>query len=102
MQEEITIYNKQLDKLDIEILYVLCTNKQISSLSSFKIKDIIQNTEFKLAYYTFVNRVKKLVDIGYIANGFKDGNANTYYLTSNGVKFLEDNVFNQDDIFEEE
>ena len=51
---------------------------------------------------TFVNRIKKLVNSGYIANGFKDGNANTYYLTPSGIKFLEDNVFNKEDIYEDE
>ena len=102
MKQEFIIYNKPLDKLDIEILYVLCTNKQFSSLSSFKIKDIINHIESSFAYYTFVNRIKKLVNSGYIANGFKDGNANTYYLTSKGIKFLEDNVFNKEDIYEDE
>ena len=47
MKQEFIIYNKPLDKLDIEILYVLCTNKQFSSLSSFKIKDIINHIESK-------------------------------------------------------
>ena len=58
MKQEIIIYNKPLDKLDIEILYVLCTNKQFSCLSSFKIKDIINHIESNFAYYTFLNRIK--------------------------------------------
>ncbi|MEO2601081.1 hypothetical protein [Clostridium butyricum] len=94
---------KELDKFDIEILYVLLINQKTTKLQSFKIADIMNNTELKSAYYTFVNRIKnKLIPTGYVGLGFKDGNANTYYISDAGIDFLNNNVLNKENLYEED
>ena len=99
--EEKTI-EPTIDKFDIEVLYCLFINDNLSQLKSYKVTEIIEHTELNSAYYTYVNRLKKLMAIGYIENGFKDGNAKTYYITKEGIKFLSENVLSKEDIYEEE
>nr|DAH73359.1 MAG TPA: endonuclease-like protein [Caudoviricetes sp.] len=90
-----------IDKFDIEILYCLFVNDCISQLKSFKVNEIINNTDLKSAYYTYVNRLKKLISKEYIDYGFKDGNAKTYFITKEGIRFLSENVLNKEEIYEE-
>lgn len=93
----------ELDKFDIEILYVLFVNDKNSPLESFKIKDIIENTELSSSYYTFVNRIqKKLMILEYIKEGYKDGNAKCFYITELGIQYLNENVLSKENIYEED
>lgn len=93
---------KDIDRFDIEIMYYLYSNSMKAPLESSKIQGIIDFCESKASYYTYVNRIKKLINLGYICEGFKAGNAKCYYISKEGSKFLEDNVLNQEDIYEEE
>ena len=94
---------QQLDKFDIELMYCLFINDKNSPIQSYRIKDIIDNTDLKASYYTYVNRIqKKLVQLNYIKEGFQEGNAHCYYITEFGTDFLKDNVLKNEDIFEEE
>ena len=108
MEESKTLEQKEpkkepsIDKFDIEVLYCLFINDNLSQLNSYKITEIINHTELNSAYYTYVNRLKKLISIGYVDNGFKDGNAKTYYITKEGIGFLNENILNKEDIYEEE
>lgn len=81
-----------IDRFDIEIMYNLYDNSMISPLASLKIKDIISKCEDKSTYYTYVNRVKKLIGLKMIKEGFKSGNAKCYYITEKGINYLEQKV----------
>lgn len=97
------IENKNIDKVDIQILYSLYTNDNFNELNSFKIKEIIECTNncFNLSYYTYVNRVNKLLDYEFIAEGVKDIKAKTFYITQNGIDYMKKNVFNKINIYDE-
>ena len=91
-----------IDKFDIEILYCLSDKNMTTPIESFRVKDIIANSESESAYYTYVNRLKKLIIKNYVKLGYKAGNANTYYITKDGIEFLEKNIFNLEGIYEDE
>lgn len=91
-----------LDKFDIEVLYCLYVNKKGSPLQSFKIADIMDNTELNSSYHTFRKRInEKLIENDLINEGYMDGRSKTYYINENGIKYLEDNVISKEEIYEE-
>lgn len=90
--------NINLDKVDIEIMYCLYRNDKNNSLKSFKTSQIIQETNFKLTYYTYKNRINKLINIGFVKEGIKDIKAKTFFITSDGASYLENNVLSNMDI----
>lgn len=90
-----------LDKYDIELLYALFVNRKISPIESFKIQDIIDNTELKSSYYTYVRRIQsKLMQMGYVNEGIKESRAKTYYISSEGIKYLQENILDKEDVYE--
>jgi predicted transcriptional regulator len=93
-----------LDRLDIEILYLLFIEDKKSPIQAFRITDIMEKTKVKSAYNTFVRRIQeKLVANNLIAVGYKIRNAKTYYLTKEGLSYLEKNVLkieNEERLFE--
>ena len=91
----------EIDKFDIEILYVLFVNDKTSQLESFKIRDIIENTELCSSYYTYVNRIqKKMIPLGYVKEGYKDGNAKCFYISDSGIQYLNDNILKGENDYE--
>lgn len=93
---------EKIDRFDIEILYYLYENDLNCQLSSSKVKDIMNNSESKSTYYTYVNRIKKLIEVNMIAEGYKSGNAKCYYITKIGCEYLENNILSDNSILEEE
>ena len=82
-----------LDKVDIQIIYSLYTNEKVNPLQSYKIKQIQEyNKDLDLAYYTYSLRIKKLIKANMINEGTKDGNARTFYITKEGINYIENNV----------
>lgn len=82
-----------LDRLDVELLYLLYLEGKISPIQSFRIVDIMEKTQVKSAYNTFVRRIQeKLIPTNLIAIGYKIRNAKTYYLTELGIEYLNKNV----------
>ena len=91
-----------IDKMNIELMYCLYVNNKTNRMDSFKVKDIMNNTELKSSYCTYFSRIKKLQQEGYVAEGVKDGNAACYYISEKGIKYLKENVLDKDYIYEEE
>lgn len=82
-----------IDKVDIEILYMLYSQKKISPMKSFSVKNIIDNTNLNLSYHSILRRVsKKLIPSGYLFEGYKDGNSKNYYLSNKGIEYLKENI----------
>lgn len=91
-----------LDKFDIEVLYCLYVNRKRSPLQSFKIADIMDNTELNSSYHTYRKRInEKLIENNLITEGYMDGRSKTYYINEQGIKYLEANVISKEDIYEE-
>jgi len=92
----------KLDKLDLKILYILLLENKLSPLQSLKVNQLMEQSDMKVSYVTFNRRiVQKLIPIGYIKEGYKEGHSKTYYLSSIGKKFFEENVLSEEnDAFE--
>ena len=91
----------KIDRFDVEILYCLYELDLTTPLQSTKLKNIIDKSERTASYYTYVNRIKKLSSFNYIGEGFKSGNAKCYYITKEGISYLENNVLSQENEEEE-
>lgn len=91
----------QLDKVDIEILYVMLVNKAISPMDSFSMKKIISKLQLQLSYYTILRRIKqKLIPLGYLIEGYKNGNSKNYYLSEAAIEYLKVNIIEKENVFE--
>lgn len=91
----------ELDKLDIEILYILYCQEAFTDISSLDIKKITETTEIKTSYFTILRRVnKKLKPSEYVLEGYKVGNARTFYLSNKGIDYLKTNILCKEDIYE--
>lgn len=90
-----------IDKVDIEILYMLFVQKVYSPMNSFSVKKIIENTHLNLSYYSILRRInKKLIPIGYLLEGYKDGNAKSFYLSELAIKYLKENILEKEDVYD--
>ena len=90
------------DKFDIEIMYHLFIKEMNSPFQSLKISEIIEMSSLKFTYGTYIKRIKKLLEIDFISEGIKEGNAKCYYITQKGIAFLEYTILNKEDVYEEE
>lgn len=77
-----------MDKLDYAILNLLQEQQANSKLKAITIAEILE--EISINEKTLARRIKKVVQSGNIAEGFKVGKAFTYYITHEGVKILEE------------
>lgn len=90
-----------LDKLDIEILYILYSQEAFTDISSLDIKKIAETTEINTSYFTIFRRVnKKLKPNEYVLEGYKIGNTRTFYLSNKGIDYLKTNILCKEDIYE--
>lgn len=89
VQESIKPIN--IDKVDIEILYIVLANTCTTTISSMTIQDITDAMELnRKSYHTYSKRIKeKLIPLGYIDEGLMDSRSRTYYITKKGIEFLD-------------
>lgn len=90
-----------IDKVDIEILYVIFINEGVSPMKSLEIKTIIDKTDLKSSYFTINRRInKKLLVNGYLLEGYKVGNSRSYYLSPLALDYLRENILDKEDIYD--
>ena len=77
-----------MDKLDYAILNLLQEQQATSKLKAITIHEILE--EMSINEKTLARRIKKIVESGNAAEGFKVGRAFSYYITLEGVKRLEE------------
>jgi len=87
-----------IDKADIAILSMLYDQEKFSPMYSWQIKNFLADESFlanfnsSISYNTLVRRLKKLCECEYIDRGYKDRNAQTYFLTKTGIEFIENEL----------
>lgn len=94
----------QLDKLDIEILFLLYRSEKNNQLNSCKIKDLIDIKDScvsKVSYYTVVRRIGKLVECGFVDIGYKVSNAKTYFINEVGIDYINTEILSCDNAYED-
>lgn len=77
----------ELNRCEYSIMGILKTKKavdMIHGLTVYEISDFEKVTKTA----TIHKKVKKLQDLGYLAEGVKAGRAKTYYLTEAGIGIL--------------
>lgn len=90
-----------IDKVDINILYCLYKKNRTSPLYSAEIKKIIEFCNTSVSYHTVFRRTHKLAKEGYLANGYKNGRAITFYLTDKGEELVHIITDKEENIYEE-
>lgn len=82
-----------VDKVDLEILYILLADRCNTPISSMTIQNITDSIEEnKKSYHTYSKRIKeKLIPLKYIKEGMMDSRSRTYYITELGVQLLKSN-----------
>lgn len=87
----------KLDKLDLKIIYVLLLENKLSPLQSLKVNELMAQSKMNISYVTFNRRiVQKLIPLGYVGEGYREGRSKTYYLTNKGKEYFEGNVLSKE------
>ncbi|MHB8066197.1 MAG: hypothetical protein ACYDG2_26850 [Ruminiclostridium sp.] len=74
-----------LSRLDFLILALLEANSAKSALTGMSVNEISQ-VEVLSAEITLYKRLKLLLNLNYVAKGYKTGKAETYYITDKGLQ----------------
>lgn len=76
-----------MNLIDVTILMYLKREQALDEMSGFAIKDF--PLDLMLKSNSLYKRIKRLQEAGYVAAGFRDEHANTYYITKSGLKLVE-------------
>lgn len=79
-----------MNKNDIYILMVFAKENRSSLLKSFSVANLIKTIDGKYSHTKVREVIKNFKNLGYLQEGFKQGNSKTYYITKNGIDFLEE------------
>ena len=79
-----------MNRLRILILSVLSKEKVVSSASAISAYEIEEQLNSVYRADTIYKNLIVLKNFGYVNAGYKDGKANTYYITQKGQDALED------------
>lgn len=83
-------FNENRNDFDI-LVYLYGKNITAPSLAETAV-NISKSEEIKLSDTKIRNTLDNYEEMGYVAYGFKRGRAYTYYLTKEGVKYVEQNL----------
>jgi hypothetical protein len=76
-----------MHKSDIKILQALFKNECTNELKSFTIKQL-QSYLSEFCYSKIHSTLNSLSLGGFVARGFKNSRADTFYITNNGISIL--------------
>lgn len=88
-----------LTRKDYMILDTLYQNNGITTLCALPKSKIIEKTN--LSDSKIRNSLRNFISLGYIDEGAKDDKSKTYYLTEQGIQFVEDNIIKSKMIIKE-
>lgn len=81
----------EINRLEYSIVRKIYQLNYKNRFNSGTITEIMESAEGKSATrMTMYRKLQKLVKLGYIAKGAIDDHADTYYITENGIKLIED------------
>ncbi|WP_069997768.1 winged helix-turn-helix domain-containing protein [Cellulosilyticum sp. I15G10I2] len=72
-----------MDKLDFAVLNILQEQQATMKMTAISRKEILEALEINEK--TLFRRIKVMMNLGYIKEGFKVGKSYTYFITENGV-----------------
>ena len=78
-----------MDRLGFMILSILRKYEATNRISSMTIKEIADSEPFGWKENTIFKKLKQFENSGFINNGLKEGHAHSYFITSKGCEWLE-------------
>lgn len=77
-----------MNRLGFLILSVLSTNEAFDKLSAMTAKEIMDAEDFGYKDNTVFKKIMDFESMGYVAAGYKEGKAKTFYITESGIQAL--------------
>ena len=71
------------------ILSILRSNGPIHQVQSMTVREIASVEEFDMKENTVFKKLKGFEQSGFIGRGFKEGRADTFFITPEGCEYLE-------------
>lgn len=78
-----------MDRLAFMVLSVLKNNDAMGRLSAMTVREVAGAEDFGWKEDTLSKKIRGFERSGYVAQGLKEGRANTYYITPEGCGYLE-------------
>ncbi len=78
-----------MDRLGFMILSILRKYEATNRISSMTIKEIADSEPFGWKENTIFKKLKQFENSGFINHGLKEGHAHSYFITSKGCEWLE-------------
>jgi repressor of nif and glnA expression len=74
----------------LNLLYSNGAKSKVLALSQKDIEEVLASEGQKMCTRSVYNRIRELSELGYISEGFRIGNAKTYYVNSKGIKWMKE------------
>ena len=78
-----------MNRLGFLILSVLSKNEAVGNVSAMTAKEISESENFGYKDNTIFKKLAEFETAGYIAVGYKEGKAKTFYITEKGQEMLQ-------------
>lgn len=77
-----------LDRLGFLMLSILAGNSAVDKTSAMTVKEILEIENVGCKYSTLYKKAVAFETSGYLAFGYNDGKARTFYITEKGREFI--------------
>lgn len=77
-----------MNRLDVLILSILSRNEAFDKASAMTIKEIMDTEDFGYKENTIFKKLSSFEVLEYVALGYKEGRAKTFYITDKGRELL--------------
>ena len=78
-----------MNRLGFMILSILRSNGATNQVQSMTVREIASIEEFDMKENTVFKKLKGFEQSGFIGRGFKEGRADTFFITPAGCEYLE-------------
>lgn len=78
-----------MNRLGFIVLSILKQSGAENKLSSMTLREIAAAEDFGLKENTIFKKIKDFQTYGYVGKGLKEGHADTFFITPEGVEMLE-------------
>lgn len=78
-----------MNRLGFMILSILRSNGATNQVQSMTVREIASVEEFDMKENTVFKKLKGFEQSGFIGRGFKEGRADTFFITPEGCEYLE-------------
>lgn len=85
-----------LSKVEVDVLQYLFNNQFNSKMNSQTIRNM--SSSINLNYFRLRNIIGHLYQLQLISLGYKDKNANSYYISSKAIEIIKEMIKKGDDI----